>query len=337
MESEKSDGRPVALVFGSAREAARRVAGVAVCARLAQRLAEAGRDPVWLAWPGNGPLPRDAMDDLMRLANGGSVRFIDSDALPALTGEAGTRPLEVVRAPRLRAGDILKDTAKSSDGPISRWLNRPVSRQISALLLQLPGIRPIHATAGTALIAAVMFAALLGGGGAGLIAGGLLFHAASVFDGVDGEIARATFRSSPAGAAADSAVDIGTNLLFILGVTVNLALREVPQAAMVGAWGLVLFAIGLLALARRSGRVGGPLDLDILKESYRGRIQGRLAPLLKSFGTIVTSRDFFALLFALLILAGWPMAVLYIFAGAATVWIPLVLATAAPGRRERSA
>jgi CDP-L-myo-inositol myo-inositolphosphotransferase len=63
----------------------------------------------------------------------------------------------------------------------------------------------------------------------GLIAGGLLFMPL-VFDGVDGEIARATFRSSPAGAALDTGVDMATNLAFMLGVTINLGLSEGREA-----------------------------------------------------------------------------------------------------------
>jgi len=42
---------------------------------------------------------------------------------------------------------------------------------------------------------------------------------------------------------------------------------------------------------------------------------------------VVSSRDFFALLFAVLILLGWPMGVLYIFATAATIWIVFVFAS----------
>ena len=56
------------------------------------------------------------------------------------------------------------------------------------------------------------------------------------------------------------------------------------------------------------------------------------------FLTIVSSRDFFAMLFAGLILAGVPMAVLYVFAAAASVWILFVLGLIrmAPDRRPVS-
>ena len=43
---------------------------------------------------------------------------------------------------------------------VSRWLNRPISQTISRILLAMPGVRPIHATFGTGLIALLMFAAM---------------------------------------------------------------------------------------------------------------------------------------------------------------------------------
>ena len=54
---------------------------------------------------------------------------------------------------------------------------------------------------------------------------------------------------------------------------------------------------------------------------FRTRIIAKVAAFAMRFLTIVSSRDFFALLFAVLILVGVPMAVLYIFATAATIWM----------------
>lgn len=303
------------VVFASADAASRRVAGVAAAARVARSLRDSGVGRVVLAVPGAALGPA-ARADLDRLAAG--AELVDADRLDPELADCA------VAAPTLSGAAILRATGKAGDGPVSRWLNRPVSRAISAALLMLPGVRPLHATIGTALIALAMFALLIGGGAAGLIAGGLLFHGASVFDGVDGEIARATFRSSPAGATLDGLVDVATNFLFVLGVTFNLAGRDGPQALAAGAWGLALFAAGLLALARQSVRSDSAFSLDVLKQDVQRRSFGPFGPWLVSFATIVTSRDFFALLFALLILAGMPMAILYIFAGAATVWISFV-------------
>ena len=149
-----------------------------------------------------------------------------------------------------------------------------------------------------------MFAALLLGGASGLIVGGLLFQAASVFDGVDGEIARATFRSSPAGAALDTGVDMATNLSFMLGVTINLGLSEGREAVLVGGWGFLIFAVGLILTSRLAARAAGPFSLDLLKHRYRRQFSGPIATSLISVGTVATGRDVFALVFALLIVAG---------------------------------
>lgn len=344
MGSENTGAGKVLVTFASAGEAGRRVAGVAAAARIVGTLATAGHDRIWLAVPGGGPLPAEAGEDIRRLSGSATVDLVDGDALEkARIGRSEIEGLALLAAPHLTSMAILMATGKASDGPVSRWLNRPVSQRISALLLLLfAGIRPLHATIGTFLLAAAMFAALLLGGDQGLIAGGLLFHAASVFDGVDGEIARATFRTSPAGAALDTVVDMATNLSFMLGVTINLGGSMGLKAVLVGGWGFLVFATGLIAISRLAARAEGSFNLDLLKHRYGRQFSGRLASSLFSFGAVVTSRDFFALLFALLIVAGAPMGVLYIFAVAATIWLFFVIAGALPERNlhrphERSA
>lgn len=338
--------RDAIVRFGEAGEARRRVAGVGAAARIVRELAEAGISRAWLLLPAGDSLDDDAKDDIDRLRGQMEVRVAEGALPTEAPPESEALALEgnrLLLAAALRVGDlgpespairldgadassrILRQAGKTSDGPVSRHLNRPVSRTITALLLHLPGIRPIHATVGTGLLAIFMVVALLSGGAAGLIAGGLLFHAASIFDGVDGEIARATFRSTKAGAMLDSMVDIATNLLFVLGVTINLASAGDRLAPMLTAWGFALFLLGLAAVAWRASRSGSAFGFDVVKNHYRRRFPGRFMGLMIKFFIIVTSRDFFALLFPLLILAGVPMAVLFLFAAAATIWILFVL------------
>ena len=325
MESEKSAPPPAIVSFATADQASRRIAGVAAAARVARQLVEAGEGPIWLIVP--EPLTQAAMADLDRLVGSHIVRIADKQVLQEMLDQHEISIEAVAAAPEIRASTILMATGKESDGPVSRLLNRPISRAISAALLRFSGIRPLHATIGTAFIAVSMFAALMLGGAPGLIAGGILFHAASVFDGVDGEIARATFRTSRGGAALDSMVDIATNFAFIAGVTVNLAAAGIPDALIAGGWGLALFLLGLLLLRLVPARREGQFVLDQLKQLHRGRMSRPVAQLVR-WATIVSSRDFFALLFALLILAGWPISILYIFAAAATVWIVVVVSVA---------
>jgi CDP-L-myo-inositol myo-inositolphosphotransferase len=216
---------------------------------------------------------------------------------------------------------IIKATAKSTDGLVSRSLNRPMSQAITTVLLKIPGIRPIHATMGTAALAVLMFAVLvLMGSPAGLVLGAILFHAASVFDGVDGEIARTTYRTSDRGAMIDSLIDAATNLSFVAGIVINLAQRGHWSAAMFGIAGLAMLAIGLTTLGTRARRSGAPISFDGLKGRFRdsGTPWGKWAVWL-------TMRDFLALASVVLVVAGLTDEAIMAFSGIMAVWLAVVL------------
>lgn len=308
-------------------------------ARLAPNLpvrfgaAEARRPGRVLAIAGDR-LP-EAPDLAAALADGpvvGATLIDGARGIEAVLGQVGD---DAAGAPaRLDAAGALavRRTAKPGDGLVSRTLNRPVSQFISRHLLGIPGVRPIHATIGTGLIAVAMAAALVTGTQGGLLAGALLFHAASVFDGVDGEISRVTFRTSRSGAMLDSLIDAATNLAFLLGVGINLRLQGDETGAWMGFAGLAMLAIGLLAIGRASARSGSPFGFDVVKDFYRGRAAGAQA---SSRGgstrsraisvlTCVTSRDFFALAFAVMIVAGLARAMMGIFAASAACWLVAV-------------
>lgn len=251
---------------------------------------------------------------------------------------------------QLAGRKILLSTAKPTDGIVSRHINRPVSQAISNVALRFPGFLPVHATIGTALIAIVMFACLLLGGEWGLIAGALLFQAASIFDGVDGEMSRATWRTSPEGARMDSLTDAATNLAFLLGVALNLQMQDRIIGASLGYTGLVLLAMGLFLIGRASARSNAPFSFDLVKEHYRakgtrrnpkpGSALGSLAgsnsavdekpSQIMQWLTFMTSRDFFALVFALLIAFGFATLVLALFAIAAAGWLVAVILALVP-------
>ena len=108
-------------------------------------------------------------------------------------------PADVAQArSKLRAS-----LSKASDGPVSRWLNRPISTRLTMLLAPL-GPSPNLVTWlvwGLGLLAAGLLA-----GGHG-VAGGLLAQATSIMDGVDGELARLQLRAGPRGALLDGVLD----------------------------------------------------------------------------------------------------------------------------------
>lgn len=281
-------------------------------------------------------LERFARADSRTLLRDGKRIAVKSSApdggVAALAGET----LDLA-SPRAAARAILQDTAKPSDGIISLLFNRPISQRLSALLLHIPGIRPGHLTVVTALLGLVMFLAFLAGGKTGLVLGGVLFHVASVVDGVDGEIARATYRVSRRGAVLDTTVDMATNLLFYLGVTIALTRLYGPAHAIAGGWCVILGLIGLAIIRRLVAKAGEAGSYDIIKIYYRRRYPDGVPAAIVEFTVAITSRDFFAFGNALIILSGAGQAVTFLLAGCSTVWVGWVLLAAPAILREAEA
>jgi 1L-myo-inositol 1-phosphate cytidylyltransferase / CDP-L-myo-inositol myo-inositolphosphotransferase len=135
----------------------------------------------------------------------------------AVTRLAQIRPLRAVALPagcwwqdvdtpqdaRTARMALRRSLGKEGDGPVSRWLNRPLSTRISMLLASL---RPAPDLVSLVAFALGLAGAVLLAAGQGL-AGGLLVHASSVTDGVDGEVARLQLRGGPRGALLDGVLD----------------------------------------------------------------------------------------------------------------------------------
>jgi choline kinase/phosphatidylglycerophosphate synthase len=136
------------------------------------------------------------------LAEGGEIEAVDLEGLFWIDVDT---PGDVRRAERLIVASAAR---KPRDGIVARWLNRRLSWRLSLLLIRA-GASPAAATLLAFLLALLAAGALAAGHqwSAALVAGGVLTQIASVADGVDGEIARATLRASPAGAFLDSVLD----------------------------------------------------------------------------------------------------------------------------------
>lgn len=324
----------------------RRVAGLSVAARWAARAGEAGQDvaivvPDAARWPAatRDDFARTGVEPVLLSSVPAGVAVVDGRWLPepaALRSATPGTPLH--RADAIDLDDettatrrILAATAKPSDGLVSRWLNRPVSQRISALLLRhAPGVRPSHMTGVVALVAVAMVLSLLFGGAKGLIAGGILFHLASVLDGVDGELARATYRSSPAGAALDTRVDMLTNIGYFLSIAVALTRLYGGHQALVGALAVVGALSGLAITAWLARRMGVRGSFDILKPYYRRRFPGGWQWWVTEILVTTTSRDFFAFAFGVVIVVGLGWAVSWLLLGFILAWLTAVVC-AVPG------
>jgi CDP-L-myo-inositol myo-inositolphosphotransferase len=381
----------VALVTLEEGAANRRVAGLAVGARIAAEAQGAGAQALWIVSDGKPGISEQTWSDIGRACGELEVVALSAAEAEARLADQPGRPLLLLSAthlvpaclyPRLivqgvlgasgrvvaaatRAdaplpplgsacdGDspeivdlrdvrratrvIVRGTAKDSDGIISRHLNRPISQRISAaLLLTFDSIRPWHMTLLTALLTLLMFPVLVFGGAPGLVAGGILFHATSVLDGVDGEIARATSRSSVRGAVLDTAVDTAGTLLFIAGLTIGLTRLHGIYYAEIGGWAVAAGATGLIAMSALTMRIGEHGNFNILKPYYGAWLATGFPAQVREWVTRITSRDFFAFGCCLLTLIGLPQIALLGFTIFTTLWVVLI-AVAAPGILRQAA
>lgn len=121
---------------------------------------------------------------------------------------------------------------KPTDGLVSRYLNRPLSRPVTLAALRL-GLSPDTLTLASFLVTVIGAAAIgFGGHWWTMLAGGLLVQAGNALDGVDGEAARISLRASRRGALLDTTLDRYADLAVIAGLV--LAAGDTPRDWAVG-------------------------------------------------------------------------------------------------------
>jgi 1L-myo-inositol 1-phosphate cytidylyltransferase / CDP-L-myo-inositol myo-inositolphosphotransferase len=200
-------------------------------------------------------LPPSAFDAQSRTQQRG-----DASLAGAVTELARVHPLEAVPLPptawwqdvdtpedlRAASNRLRRSLTKDADGPVSRYLNRPISTRASMALAHLP----IHPD----VVSLVAFLFALAGAwalgvGAG-VAGGLLVLASSILDGVDGEIARLRIRASAGGALLDGVLDrIGDAV--VLGGLALWALDQGGDPAIVVLLAVAATAGAMLSMATK--------------------------------------------------------------------------------------
>jgi O-antigen/teichoic acid export membrane protein/phosphatidylglycerophosphate synthase len=193
---------------------------------------------------------------------------------------------------------------KKSDGIVSIYMNRPISTFFSKFFANY-AIHPFYFTGVTALIATSMVYAFSTGGETGALWGCILFHAASVFDGVDGEIARAKFQVSLIGAKLDTAVDMVTNILFMGGISFVLWDIYGDDYLTLGIVIVALAMNGILMMTSLIYFGPGGGSFDILATTIRRRFMHSQNWLLifQTFNSLL-KRDFFAFIFAVFAVLG---------------------------------
>lgn len=213
---------------------------------------------------------------------------------------------------------FLRGSGKSQDGFVSRYLNRPISRTITRLLLCLP----VTPNAWTWLIFPIpVIAALVMARGMpwSFVWGLVLFQLFSILDGCDGEIARAKFLESDTGRRLDDLFDVLSNVLLVLGLGFGLRHAHQQMGGLYLAEGIaaaILIAINEWFLARA--------PIDATADSLGGALYPRHRAMVERSGLLsfgekfasvvmqLTKRDVAILFFVILALIGISAVILHL-------------------------
>ena len=156
---------------------------------------------------------------------------------------------------------LISNLNKISDGPVSRYLNRPLSIRLTRLLLNTK-IAPNHISIFAFILGLLGAGFFFLGGYINLIIGGILAQIASVIDGCDGEIARLKFKASEFGGWFDAVLDRYGDALLLFGLTYHVYLTD----------GRFLYIIiGFLAII-------GTFMNSYTADKYDGLMQKKLKP-----------------------------------------------------------
>src|SRR6478672_8163743 len=226
--------------------------------------------------------------------------------------------------------------SKPQDGFVSRFLNRPISRRITHLLLKFP----IHPNAWTIAIFALPLVAcifFLRGNYLSVVIGAAIFQVFSILDGCDGEIARAKNLESKFGERLDYFSDFVASLLYVLAL--GLGLHRSSEGIVCA---VLITANEVLLRVGKSQTAVAPSALD---ESFYARHRGMIgySGLLNLGERFVwwlfqlTKRDMALVVFLMLALLGLAQWILHLWvtvAGVSVVLSALAVIRASSARGE---
>jgi len=217
---------------------------------------------------------------------------------------------------------FLRSSGKSQDGFVSRYLNRPISRVVSRLLLRFP-TTPNAWTLATFPIPIIASLVLSHGTYGSFVWGLVLVQIFSILDGCDGEIARAKFMESERGRKLDALFDVLSNILLVLGLGFGLRQAHPRFGWLCLAEGIIagmLIAVNEWYLATRKPAPTEETDVD----SLGGALYPRHRDLVERSGLLrfgekfaslvvqLTKRDVAVLFFLFLAAIGLPSLILHL-------------------------
>ncbi|RMF86047.1 MAG: hypothetical protein D6736_15975 [Nitrospinota bacterium] len=156
---------------------------------------------------------------------------------------------------------LLDQLRKPSDGPVSRYINRPISTRITRYLVQRD-ISPNQISVLSFLLSLLASLFFFLGSDMARIAGAICTQISSIIDGCDGEVARLKHRQSDFGKWFDAVLDRYADGFLLSGLT---------YYALLARGDLLPFYIGFLALI-------GSFVNSYTADKYDGLMRRRLGP-----------------------------------------------------------
>ncbi len=207
--------------------------------------------------------------------------------------------------------------SKPQDGIVSRYLNRPISRVVTGVLLKFP-ISPNAWTMSILALPVMASVFLVRGNYIGIVTGAALFQVYSILDGCDGEIARAKNLESKFGAQLDYFCDHMASILFV--VALGIGLGRLSEGIICA----VLIAANECILAFVGDVTNAPNEFgDTLYSRHRSLVtRSGILHLGQRFVSLIfqlTKRDVAILFFLLLALAGQAVWILHFWLAVAAI------------------
>jgi len=150
-------------------------------------------------------------DGLRELAGEGGARIVDVTGLSWLDVDTPEALAEAERRLMRQQG------GKTRDGPVSRYINRPVSRWLSRILVRT-AVTPNQISLLSWILSCVAAGLMALSGYPALAIGGVLAQLASIIDGCDGEIARLKHSQSAFGGWFDAVLDRYADAVLLFGL-----------------------------------------------------------------------------------------------------------------------
>jgi len=155
---------------------------------------------------------------------------------------------------------LSKNLTKLTDGPVSRFLNRPISTKISKLLVKTK-LKPNTISFFSFILCLISAFSFSFGSYLYIVIGGLLAQFSSIIDGCDGEVARLKFQGTEYGAWFDAVLDRYADAMIILGITYgiwklynNAGIWIVGIVALIGSFMNSYTAIKYDSIFKKSGK-----------------------------------------------------------------------------------